>query len=159
MRAWMKRHKILTGVGALLLVPVTLGGLNYSGMCIPEGRWLSDEEKIDIVIKKIIAAKQVYLMYGVAGSKDYEMIPYASVEEFKKENPNCCEVKFAYKPQDVQLIHHLLGKVSFWIPVVRSKTQYEYDGKVYEYDNNISTINGFGLPYIPMSNCGVPFRK
>lgn len=43
---WMKRHKILTGLLALLLIPVTLGGLNYSGMCLAEGRWLSDEEKI-----------------------------------------------------------------------------------------------------------------
>lgn len=53
MLGWMKRHKILTGLLALLLIPVTLGGLNYSGMCIPEGRWLSDEAKIRLAASAV----------------------------------------------------------------------------------------------------------
>jgi hypothetical protein len=155
MLGWVKRHKVLTAAALLLIAPAVL---NYSGMCIPEGRWLSDEERIDIAIKQIIAPKEVFLMRGVAGPREYEVVPYGSVKDFRQKNPDCCTVKFAYKPQDVLLIDHLRGKVSFWTPVVWKKINYKYEGEVHEY-NDVSGFEGFGDPFFLMSNCGIPFRK
>ncbi len=83
-----KRYLLLLPVFALMLP----AGLNYSGMCLAEGGWLSDEERIDIAIQRIISQKKVWISDGAAGSQEYDFVPYASVKEFKKKNPNCCTV-------------------------------------------------------------------
>lgn len=89
MFGWMKRHKILTG---LLLVPFVLGSLNYSGMCIPEGRWLSDEEKIRKVVEALLSQERVPIEIANTGTQYFKQIKYKNVEDFLKHNPDCCKV-------------------------------------------------------------------
>lgn len=91
MRGWMKRHKILTGLLVLLLLLVMLGSLNYSGMCIPEGRWLSDKEKIRRVVNNlIINGRDVVPVETKDGAKYYKQIKYENEKDFFLANPDCC---------------------------------------------------------------------
>lgn len=44
---WVKRHWILS---LFLLFGGVPAGLNYSGYCMEQNRWLSDKEKIKLMI-------------------------------------------------------------------------------------------------------------
>lgn len=51
---WMKQHKMMVILLVLMLTIIVPASLNYSGMCIPEGRWLSDEERIRLATEAVI---------------------------------------------------------------------------------------------------------
>jgi|GEM_PF-5777787 len=96
---WMKRHKIMAGLLALMLTIIVPAFLNYSGMCIPEGRWLSDEEQLELALHDFRGWPDFnYLREHLTDSEiddlrnDYEPVPYESTEDFKRENPRCCKV-------------------------------------------------------------------
>ncbi len=72
-----------------LVIPLTLlgyFGLNYSGFCFAQMRYLSDEEKIRSVFNYQNARKSLY------ANELREHIPYKSFDEYIKENPDCCKI-------------------------------------------------------------------
>ena len=81
-----------------MLLLMVFGSLNYSGFCFKEMRYLSDEEKIRgaIAANHTIKGNQKWRRssYDKLGRvSEYEVvIPYADVDEFLRENPNCCRV-------------------------------------------------------------------
>ena len=77
MKSWVKKHPILL---AFLLLGGSVGGLNYSGFCIPEGRWLSDEEFLFEAIKN--RSQKMNLPQSEAAIKD-----------FLNQTPQCCLLK------------------------------------------------------------------
>ncbi len=72
-----------------LVIPLTLlgyFGLNYSGFCFAQMRYLSDEEKIRSVFDTQNARKSLY----TNGLREH--IKYKSFDEHIKENPDCCKI-------------------------------------------------------------------
>lgn len=77
----------------LFIIPfIVWGGLNTTGFCWAEKRWLSEDEKINNVIQHIYAQPPTVF----DSSKGVLVINpnkgYKTVEDFKKHNPNCCSV-------------------------------------------------------------------
>ncbi len=70
-------------------IPLAIGyfGLNYSGFCFAQMRYLSDEEKIRSVFDYQNARSELPINF-----KYYEHIKYESFDEYIKENPDCCKI-------------------------------------------------------------------
>ena len=64
-------------------------GRQYEGVCLEKGRALTDEEKIRALVKEINKRPMVPIDFI-----SYKSIPSASVDEFLKENTNCCKVEY-----------------------------------------------------------------
>ena len=93
-------------VVALTVFMVIYGTLNYKGFCFKQMRYLSDEEKLKIVIVKIGYIKHsTTLCYRVVGeyvksiNRNYRecIAPYASIEEFMQANPGLLQVAQAWR--------------------------------------------------------------
>jgi len=116
---WRRRIllAIPSGIAAYLLV---LAILNYNGYCFKEGRFLSDKEKIRIVIERSMLMRGAPLPFwplrdrngnvlkdkdgklqwvvskdGNVSPTDEPVIPilFRDVDEFLMRNPNCCEMR------------------------------------------------------------------
>lgn len=74
---------------AILLISVIFlmlrMGLNYSGFCWAEKRWLSEDEKIEAAVAHVNQPGKRHI-----DGKWVERIPYESKEAFLEENPDCC---------------------------------------------------------------------
>jgi len=91
-------NKILL-LSALVLVPLMglmiVGSANYMGVCVPQMRILSDEEKIYAAFNFINQEKTIssYWVGNDCKSSECKKIPYESFAQFKKENPDSCFVE------------------------------------------------------------------
>lgn len=95
---------LLSGLLVIIAKPAYIGILNFSGYCLEEERYLSDEEKIQIAVRREIASYPPVLVRRQSAEEEgvlrnfivYERpdnpIYYDDIEEFYKINPNCCEV-------------------------------------------------------------------
>jgi hypothetical protein len=96
----MKKLKIAVSTAAVFIaVFVASGFLHLQGVCISEARVLPDEEKLNKMIEDIYnrSVVEVEIMKpGKSGKprpyrEAYQQVPYESVDEFLKQNPDCCE--------------------------------------------------------------------
>ena len=80
----------------ITVVLIILWGLNEElesqGFCIKKMAFLSDLYTEQQLIDQVIAYKIRRIPSGVWINKDVrvKIIPYRTVEEFKRKNPNCC---------------------------------------------------------------------
>ena len=77
-------------------------GRQHEGVCIELDRPLTDDEKIRAVIEMMNRAPMRGVKEPIPGSKGTgyyprKRIPFASVDDFLKENPNCCSVEIRDK--------------------------------------------------------------
>lgn len=68
---------------------IALAALNSGGFCICEFRYVSDEEKVEAVLERIVGRKSVRLDPSLPPVKIH---PYRSVAQILSENPGCCFV-------------------------------------------------------------------
>lgn len=146
-------------LGLALLYLALRAGLNYSGFCLEQRRYLTDREKIEIAIKRILRSYPTTLTEGVTypdGRKATRWfrperpVPYRSVDEFLQVNPECCEVTQREHPKiggSISLGNRLFGITS---ANVRVRYQVRY------LDANGRMIMQTLEPYIAISNCGRP---
>lgn len=139
-------------------------GLNYTGYCYEQGRYLTDQEKIDIAVIDL-------LKNFPANPRGPQVPPWSpryflprdatraqSIEDFYAMHPNCCEVtdqarfdflqsEFIASPgQKVPLMMRLTGMVSSYV-LIRYKLHYlDEDGEEKLWKNDYS--------YTAISNCG-----
>lgn len=88
----MQKKLLAFGLLALVAIVIVRSGLNYAGYCLAEGRWLTDEEIFRKQIARIIQQDKIYLQLPKRGNVHYKAVKYKSVEEFLKQNPNCCKM-------------------------------------------------------------------
>ncbi len=91
----------------VVLLAVILN-LNYFGYCYNQKRFLYDEEKLNIVVKDILANEVANLKRVRSFDKNYERklqieknllgepVPYRDINEFFALNPVCCTVGTEY---------------------------------------------------------------
>lgn len=92
----MCRNKILF-LTLFLGIPLAIFGyfgLNYSGFCFAQMRYLSDEEKLRSVFEYQNARKYLH----ANGLREH--IKYGSFDEYIKENLDCCKIN-SEKTHDV----------------------------------------------------------
>jgi hypothetical protein len=85
-------------LGAVLCL-LAVAGLNHSGFCWRQGRYLSNDERILLAVQEVIRLYPPTIPRVVNGGAEIEFrrvesaIPYASVNDFLTSNPNCCDIR------------------------------------------------------------------
>lgn len=156
------KHISLIVISISAVYVVVRLGLNYSGYCYEQKRYLTDQEKIEIAVREILRFYPPTLTeYGVSqGGENVvrwfspeKAIPYQSVEDFFKINKECCEITdyekgdFGQKGERISRLNKLLGDTSDNVRV-RYRVRY--------FDERGSLMTRQYESYIAISNCGHP---
>jgi len=153
------KYTALAVAGLAIAYIALRSGLNYSGFCLEQRRFLTDGEKIEIVVRRILnsypPALKTYVTNpdgrrAINWSRPEKPIPYSSIEEFFAVNPDCCEVTLREHPKQggtISLIDRLLGITS---ANVRVRYQVRY------LDENKQPNTEYVEPYWAVSSCGHP---
>lgn len=132
---------ILAGLAVLLI-----SGLNYSGFCISEGRYLTERELIEIGARDEF---RFYPPHNYVGS-DAEVtqpISYGSFEDFVSRNPNCCSLTRTGRKNSVPtLFHRFLGHFATFVRVE------------YRVEESVPDVPETTVSYIAITNCGIPWN-
>jgi len=98
-RRWAHTHISRTALLAILAfcvaAPIGILSFSYSGLCVTEGRYLSDQEYFDAAISEIIQRPSAQLRTsGPAGVtfRSVDVVRYESAATFRRDNPHCCEI-------------------------------------------------------------------
>lgn len=145
----------------LIIVGILL--LNCLGFCWAEFRFLSDQERIEIAIKKELHYCKTCLKQGEAycvvaneyptdcKKNEYDQVPYKNLDEFFLINSNCCKVSRTVKISEginsVTYFGCLSGNAPYFVSG-RFKVRYKKDGQI-----NIGTTSFI----YRMSSCGTLF--
>jgi len=158
MRRRNLRYVLLAILFMILAWPSYAAYRNYNGYCSEIGRSLTDRELIDAAILNTIRfsnSKQPTEIYYNGNSKpapekEYTVIHYASIEGFRRANPDCCRIR-GYMgdgpPYPVEFMNRIFGTERTWV-TVRWKMRFIYpDGRRedkekanYKYLNNCGTV-------------------
>ena len=130
-------------VGTLAFKPLS----NYYGYCLAEGKFLSNEEKIDAAINYINSRDRVPIISG--NEIQYLVqIRYSSVSDFKAKNPDCCQVGMSGFYSET------------WPPTFKERVEGRYGDRVkvkfqlnYIDKNGVSSSKPEEWDYV-IENCG-----
>jgi hypothetical protein len=116
-----------------LVLLVSAGGLSAGGFCFGQHRFLSDREFIDAVMQDLMKGRGSYLIQGIDGTRtEISGISYASKDEFKSENPDCCSIVSFSTPRDsgpqFTLLDHVRGNAAKFVKV-KYKERWTEDGQ------------------------------
>jgi len=154
--AHFKKALFLT-FSILVICLVGLLTISFNGFCFNERRFLTDEEKIDLVLDEVIKSyppvlvEHLTLNNGKIVSKWFHpknAIAYKNKSEFFKINDKCCEIvnfgkgDFGLEGSPIPFFSKLSGGISTFVRVrylVRFK--YSNSNKIFE-------------SYYAVSNCG-----
>lgn len=152
--------KLILTIGVFFCI-VLIGymSLNYVGFCFKERRFLSDEEKIAIGVRDVLAAYPPVIdlyeerngeVVEVGRSQPDRPIHYKDVDSFFAENPDCCKVTRIMERSGytVRLEHRLLGSANTFVEV-KYKVKY--------MDAHGVGRSSLETDYIAISNCGYPW--
>ena len=127
-------------------------GMNYTGYCHAEGRYLSDEERINLAITNILQTYPPVLTENAVGvihaKRPDNPIYYADIAEFKLINRNCCNITMKTNDGEgyqVPMYSRIMGSISGLVHVkyiIRYK-----DKQGVELSKNHET-------YPAITNCG-----
>jgi hypothetical protein len=132
-------------------------GMNYTGYCHAEGRYLSDEEKIDSAVQHVLAGYSTSVEFpvkivngsfqrGPKWDKSRNTIRYKDANEFFEENPDCCKFSMVIgEGYTASIIDRIFGYISTFV-TIRYKVRY-FD------DDNIERYNDGGQA-VAIKNCG-----
>lgn len=134
----------------MLILVISYASANYLGLCISEMRYLSDEEKIDATVFKLILRLPNHSLPSLPMPKRQKYnqeYRQRLLEEFYQLAPDCCRVtREDEQGFDVNIWGRLLtGSLSDFVRI-------EFDPKVFQLNysgQNLTIIN-----YIPVTNCG-----
>ncbi|NEQ40081.1 MAG: hypothetical protein F6K40_29120 [Okeania sp. SIO3I5] len=143
-------NRFFSGCGTFLGVSFALfmlyAGLNYSGFCFAQMRYLSDEDKFRKVFERGNQQDTVFVNKGQNyenGGQRYERIKYESFEQFMESNPDCCTVRPS-------------GIASLWLRItgIHSGEVTVMNYPVYYLDENGERKSRESKRGIILQNCG-----
>jgi hypothetical protein len=140
----LSRHA-RTAAGTVFLALVAWCGLIYFGFCPSRVGFLSDEEKIDSAIRDALYGYPPPLA-SHRNTPPRDLIPYGSVQEFRRVNPKCCVLsKSARGAPDV----------SFWSRVQGMNSTYVLVDYLVRYrDERGNVVSEHGATFAAITNCG-----
>jgi hypothetical protein len=90
----MRWSWVLYGFAVLACGGIVAALLSNAGLCVPEGRFLSEKDYFKGAIEVVIRDPVDGVGEEVAGGVIYKLVHsqrYSDADEFLKENPNCCK--------------------------------------------------------------------
>ncbi len=132
---------VLIGSVGLALIPT----LNYSGFCLSQGRFLTDQEIIEIGASDYLQ-RYLPLNYEQFVPSD-RPVAFSSLEDFMSKHPDCCSVTRAGR-HDVEpsFFHRIMGHFAGF-----TRIEYEFD----EPEPNGPEKR---VVWVAVSNCGEPWN-
>jgi hypothetical protein len=114
--------KSFSFVGGVLLILFVYFGLNYSGFCFAEKRYLSNEEKI----RAVFDLQNSRDILPIENFPDPEHIKYKSFDEYIALYPECCSVNPGgpYEVPPAKFLDRILGYDSGDVVVINFKVRY-----------------------------------
>jgi hypothetical protein len=134
---------IAASILAILGMPLAL---NYSGLCLAEGRYLAEQELIGIGLRSEFQSypPRVYPGFGAEVTKP---IAYPSFEDFVSRNPNCCSLsRTAREEFSPALFHRLAGNFATFVRVQ------------YRVEEAVPDVPETYISQIAITNCGHPWN-
>jgi hypothetical protein len=117
----------------VLLLLACFEFLNFTGFCYSQGRYLSDQELVEIAIKRNVPS-----LSGTRESTGNNM--YTSLEDFYRQNPDCCEL--------AKWGHHFTNNIAvrfFGFYVAVAEIWYRVSsGEKYNYYDSYVLMNACG---------------
>ena len=141
--------KKLLFVGGVLLILFVYFGLNYSGFCFAEKRYLSDEEKVRAVFD-YQNSRDTLPIKNFPGISYPKHIKYKSFDEHIALYPECCSLNpgGGYEVPPTEFLDRILGYDSGDVVVINFKVRY--------LDENGSLKTGEKRFDNYLENCGKP---
>lgn len=132
--------------GGVLLILFVYYGLNYSGFCFAEKRYLSDEEKIRAEFDYQNSRDTLPL----DNPPNSEHIKYKSFDEYIALYPKCCAVNpgGSYEVSPVEFLDRIFGYNSGDVVVINFQVRYlDENGSLKTVENRYENYS---------RNCGKP---
>lgn len=139
-------------------LPLLWTGMNYSGFCHAEFRYLSDQEMIDATIQYVLdmyppaISKKISIVDNdgkiqnvTRWYKPENVIDYKDISEFKSINPDCCRLTMiAGEGARPHAIDRLFGKVASLVVIT-------YKVRFFENGDETQAIDSIA---VAVRNCG-----
>lgn len=144
--------KVFLGLlGCAVFYGLWWSGMNYTGYCHAQGRYLSEEELINLSVKNaILTFPPVIRTIGNDNNsfiRPIKFVAYSGVDDFFEKNINCCEITLrgdeGYK---VSLYSRLTGSV-YGLVHMRYLVEFK--------NNDSIDMHELHESYSAISNCGV----
>ena len=157
-------NKFAKSIGCLLAAGAAYGawwmGMNYTGYCHAEGRYLSDQEKFDSAIQYVldrypptISKTVVVDVNGTKQTREHWYMPeniirYNGIDDFKKNNQDCCKLsKTAGEGRRHSILDRLTGNASGFV-IINYKVMYiENSFKNHAMDVTAVTVKNCGTSW------------
>jgi hypothetical protein len=138
-------------IAIIVVLLLSVGSLSVGGFCFGQRRFLSDQEFIDAAILDRMKGRGSYLLHSIDGKNKTAIsgIPYASKDEFNRENPDCCRIVSFNYPRDSGPQFTLLDQIggnAAELVYVRYKERWTEYGQL----KNQIVDNS----YLGLTNCG-----
>lgn len=130
----MKSFTRLTLAAAVVLVPLSLGGLNATGLCISQLRYVPGDEFLQNAI--FYRAKYMRGMSQDPGMED--------ISRYLKNNPKCCRLESSSEFFSNSFFSYIFGYNKRWVHIIHplaDKLRNDNEGQ-------------FSDVYISLDNCG-----
>lgn len=139
--------RIAAGTAAAIVAVLgTLLTLNYVGYCVPEGRFLSKQELVDIGLRDYFPSYPP-LNYTGFQAQVKQPIVYSSLDDFVARNPDCCSLtSTARKGMTPTLFHRLLGHFASFVKIE------------YKLEEGMPGAPDKNVVWIAVTNCGFPWN-
>ena len=79
-------------IGLVVLLLGAWGGLNTTGFCIAERRYLTDAEQIEVAMNNVYQSNIADYKYRSGVGSLGPLVKYANFDEFKALNSDCCSL-------------------------------------------------------------------
>ncbi len=149
-------------VTLVFIAGIYIARLSYTGYCFSEGKYLSDQEKLRLVVVHVLKEypPRLIVTYSEEDKRNHagprpsgKVIAYQDVDEFLLVNTPCCEVTKArkeYENSGPTFMEKLTGTVSSFVGM-------DYWVRYWGDAGKAKSIKTLG--FYPISNCGKPTRK
>jgi hypothetical protein len=134
------------GAAAIVTSLAALLALNYVGYCMPEGRFLSRKELIDVGLRDYFPSYPPPYYTGLHPQVQ-KPVAYASLDDFVARNPDCCSLtSTARKGMTPTLLHRLLGHFASFVKIE------------YKLEEGVPDAPDKNVVWIAVTNCGHPWN-
>ncbi len=140
-------------IGSLMLLSPLVS--NYMGYCQFFDDRMSDEEAVDIVVRRALKfyppVVDVYKLDGnqrklVDRYRPDDYVKYEGIEEFYKANPGCCNVvEYTYNGDDPGVMAKIMGRFRGWV-----RLEYRVDFK----SEGGELLSSMKRTHRAVANCG-----
>jgi alkylhydroperoxidase family enzyme len=130
-----------------MLVLLAIAAANYSGMCVAQLRYLSDDEKVDSAIAFVL--ERGWLPHdGRPGDPHYE-----SAEQYRKLVPDCCTVSLGFVDGG-EFLDRILGRLSAYVVIANVPRATAEAAAPHELRTILGSLRDNQHYFIAVSNCG-----